>query len=222
MITWSLDDLVRDFDVTRLGTSPSIFDPEKLRWMNGRYVRAMTDEWLGGRLVEYLTRVGFYGDPAGVVDLAVKGPQVSPPPSKTPKIEHLPPTVPDEEQEALTRAVAPLVHEKTEVPPASSTAGWLGRLVASRVEALERLRVAGVADPDRHLLLAAGVGISGRARPSRRRRAAADVELKPEDVSAAPPRARAARLTIPGSDSLPGIPPHNAVARLEQAAALVV
>ena len=28
MITWSLDDLVRDFDVTGLGTSPSIFDPE--------------------------------------------------------------------------------------------------------------------------------------------------------------------------------------------------
>ena len=66
MITWSLDDLVADFDVTKLGTSPSIFDPEKLRWMNGRYLRAMTDEWLGGRLVEYLTRVGFYGDPAGV------------------------------------------------------------------------------------------------------------------------------------------------------------
>ena len=73
MITWSLDDLVQHFDVTKLGTSPSIFDPEKLRWMNGRYVRAMTDEWLGGRLVEYLTRVGFYGDPAGVGELAAQG-----------------------------------------------------------------------------------------------------------------------------------------------------
>ena len=83
MITWSLDDLVQHFDVTKLGTSPSIFDPEKLRWMNGRYVRAMTDEWLGGRLVEYLTRVGFYGDPAGVGELAAQGRRSSRPPSRT-------------------------------------------------------------------------------------------------------------------------------------------
>ena len=40
MITWSLDDLVEKFDVLKLGTSASIFDPEKLRWMNGRFIRA--------------------------------------------------------------------------------------------------------------------------------------------------------------------------------------
>ena len=90
MITWSLDDLVRNFDVTKLGTSPSIFDPEKLRWMNGRYVRAMTDEWLGGRLVEYLTRVGFYGDPAGVGELAAQGLQVLAAAVEDAENEHLP------------------------------------------------------------------------------------------------------------------------------------
>ena len=40
MITWTLADLVSHFDVEALGTSPSIFDPDKLRWMNGRFIRA--------------------------------------------------------------------------------------------------------------------------------------------------------------------------------------
>ena len=39
MIAWSLQDLVERFDVLGMGTSASIFDPEKLRWMNGRYIR---------------------------------------------------------------------------------------------------------------------------------------------------------------------------------------
>src|SRR5665647_3253596 len=106
MITWSLDDLVAHFDVTKLGTSPSIFDPEKLRWMNGRYVREMTDEWLGGRLVEYLTRVGFYGDPAGVGEVATHGQHALAAAVEGAESERVPPVVPDEEQEALTRAVA--------------------------------------------------------------------------------------------------------------------
>ncbi len=138
MITWTLDDLVRDFDVTKLGTSPSIFDPEKLRWMNGRYVRAMTDEWLGGRLVEYLTRVGFYGDPAGVGAIAARGAQALARAVEDAETEHEPPTCPDEEQESLTREVAPLVHEKLEVlADFIPMAGWFFRPLDFTPESLE-------------------------------------------------------------------------------------
>jgi glutamyl-tRNA synthetase len=36
-----LDDMIRDFSLDRVGTSPSIFDPEKLLWMNQRYIQDM-------------------------------------------------------------------------------------------------------------------------------------------------------------------------------------
>ncbi len=65
MIAWTLDDLVRRFKVEELGTSASIFDPDKLRWMNGRYLRSLDDAALGERLAAYLERTGFFGDPAG-------------------------------------------------------------------------------------------------------------------------------------------------------------
>src|SRR5665648_803811 len=64
MITWTLDDLVEKFDVLKLGTSASIFDPQKLRWMNGRFIRQLGDVALGKRLEEYLTRVAFSDEPA--------------------------------------------------------------------------------------------------------------------------------------------------------------
>ncbi len=73
MIAWTLDDLVERFDVEKLGTSASIFDIEKLRWMNGRYIRQMHVDDLADRMLAYLTRVGFYGDPLGVGELAMAG-----------------------------------------------------------------------------------------------------------------------------------------------------
>ncbi len=225
MITWSLDDLVADFDVTKLGTSPSIFDPEKLRWMNGRYVRAMTDEWLGGRLVEYLTRVGFYGDPAGVGELATRGPQVLAAAVEDAETEHrMPPTVPDEEQEALTRAVAPLVHEKIEVlADFIPMAGWFFRPLAFAPEALERLQgTSGAAET----LATAAAGLREltewdvpaietlvRELPQR-------LELKPKVVFAALRLGMSGQSVTPGLfESLWVLGRDQAVARLEQAAA---
>ena len=37
----SLEDLVRKFDYTRISKSPAVFDMQKLRWMNGEYIKAM-------------------------------------------------------------------------------------------------------------------------------------------------------------------------------------
>jgi len=126
MITWSLDDLVRKFKVEELGTSASIFDPEKLKWMNGRYIRQMSPEMLAERMLGYLARVGFYGDDAA----GASGGADAPPE----------PAAPSPEQERLTRAVTPLVQEKMDVlADFVPMAGWFFRPLAFTDEARERL-----------------------------------------------------------------------------------
>ncbi len=226
MITWSLDDLVEHFDVTKLGTSPSIFDPEKLRWMNGRYLRAMTDEWLGGRLVEYLTRVGFYGDPAAVGDVAARGAQALARAVEDAEIEHLPPACPDEEQDALTREVAPLVHEKLEVlADFIPMAGWFFRPLEFSPEALERLQgTAGAAET----LAAAAAGLRDieewdvPAVETLVRELPQALQLKPKAVFAALRLGMSGQTVTPGLfESIWALGCDNAVARLEQAAALL-
>ena len=43
---YTLDELVQAFDVKRIGTSGAIFDPEKLTWLNGMWLRNMSlDEY---------------------------------------------------------------------------------------------------------------------------------------------------------------------------------
>ena len=38
---FTLDELIREFDYHRISKSPAVFDPVKLRWMNGEYIKAM-------------------------------------------------------------------------------------------------------------------------------------------------------------------------------------
>jgi glutamyl-tRNA synthetase len=226
MITWALDDLVANFDVRKLGTSPSIFDPEKLRWMNGRYLRAMTDEWLGGRLVEYLTRVGFYGDPAGVGEVASMGAQALAIAVEDAEAEHVPPAVPDEEQEALTREIAPLVHEKLEVlADFIPMAGWFFRRLEFTPESLERLqRTPGAVET----LTAAAAGLRALQAwdvptvETLVRELPQSLGLKPKVVFAALRLGMSGQSITPGLfESLWVLGCDNAVARLEQAAALI-
>jgi glutamyl-tRNA synthetase len=62
MITWTLDDLAKHFDVEKLGTSASIFDPEKLKWMNARFIRQLDDE----ALAEFIAIAGWFFRPLAV------------------------------------------------------------------------------------------------------------------------------------------------------------
>lgn len=57
---FTLDELVQAFDVKHIGTSGAIFDPEKLKWINGMWLRAMN-------LDDYYALVKPY------IDEAVKG-----------------------------------------------------------------------------------------------------------------------------------------------------
>ena len=71
LLGWSLDEkttiippdeLVRHFNLERVGASPATFDYEKLRWMNGVYLRELAPGDYADRLVAYVRETGFPGD----------------------------------------------------------------------------------------------------------------------------------------------------------------
>jgi glutamyl-tRNA synthetase len=47
---FTTDELIERFDLSRVSRNPAVFDEQKLRWMNGRYLRELTVEELRGRL----------------------------------------------------------------------------------------------------------------------------------------------------------------------------
>ena len=53
---FSVDDLVKDFDLNRVSRNPAAFDPEKLEWMNGHYIREADPERFAAELGETLAR----------------------------------------------------------------------------------------------------------------------------------------------------------------------
>ena len=68
LLGWSYDDkttimsraeLVERFTLERVGASPATFDYEKLDWMNGMYLRAMSSEEYADELVRYLRERGY-------------------------------------------------------------------------------------------------------------------------------------------------------------------
>ncbi len=68
LLGWSLDGettlfdretLVREFDLSRVSTSPAVWDPEKLDWMNGSYIREMDAETFVDTMAPWLEHAGF-------------------------------------------------------------------------------------------------------------------------------------------------------------------
>jgi glutamyl-tRNA synthetase len=51
---FTTDELIERFDLSRVSKNPAVFDEQKLRWMNGRYLRELPVEELKARL-EQLT-----------------------------------------------------------------------------------------------------------------------------------------------------------------------
>jgi glutamyl-tRNA synthetase len=67
LLGWGLDEsttfipteeLIRNFSLDRVSRSPAVFDEQKLRWMNGRYLRELAPEELAGRLERLTGRDG--------------------------------------------------------------------------------------------------------------------------------------------------------------------
>lgn len=59
---FSLDELVKEFSLERVGKSGSRFDPEKTKWFNQQYLRAKSDEELGKELSSELEKKGIKKD----------------------------------------------------------------------------------------------------------------------------------------------------------------
>jgi len=223
MITWTLADLVARFDVLALGTSPSIFDPDKLRWMNGRFIRALASDELGARLVAYLERLGFYGQPPALTILAGEGDAAL---AEAADLGQLAPMPPGDEQEQLTLTLAPFVQEKMEtLADFVRLAGWFFTPLSIGGEARERL--AAVPDAER-VLLEASVRLAGLERYDVEHIEAA-VRALPDELGVKPKHVFAAlRLGVSGQAVTPGLfeslwalGRNEAVGRLATAAGLL-
>lgn len=53
-----LSEIVEEFSLDRVTKAPSVFDPEKLTWMNANYIRAMSREELARRCFPFLEKAG--------------------------------------------------------------------------------------------------------------------------------------------------------------------
>ncbi|MDR2811935.1 MAG: glutamate--tRNA ligase [Endomicrobium sp.] len=51
---FSIEELIQKFSIERCGSSPSIFDPEKLLWLNGEKIRSKTVEQIYELFIEWL------------------------------------------------------------------------------------------------------------------------------------------------------------------------
>jgi glutamyl-tRNA synthetase len=58
---FTTDDLIEKFSIERVSRSPAVFDEQKLRWMNGHYIRDLSPAELATRAADYFRREGLPG-----------------------------------------------------------------------------------------------------------------------------------------------------------------
>jgi glutamyl-tRNA synthetase len=56
---FSREELIRDFSIERVSSSPAVFDYDKLDWLNGHWLRAMSPQAYADTLVGYLRERGY-------------------------------------------------------------------------------------------------------------------------------------------------------------------
>jgi glutamyl-tRNA synthetase len=60
------DELTRHFDLDRVSHNPAQFDDKKVLWMNGHYIREVSDDELTERVMPFLREAGLEADAASV------------------------------------------------------------------------------------------------------------------------------------------------------------
>ncbi len=58
----TFDDFVADFDWSKISTVGPIFDVKKLDWLNGHYIRALSDEELAQRIIDQAKMIGQWNE----------------------------------------------------------------------------------------------------------------------------------------------------------------
>lgn len=61
---FSLQDLTKEFDLDRVGSSNAVFDFKKLQWMNGKYMSSLPLERILSAVQPFLANAQWSGDPA--------------------------------------------------------------------------------------------------------------------------------------------------------------
>jgi glutamyl-tRNA synthetase len=76
---FTIEELIEKFSLDRVSRSPAVFDEQKLRWMNGQYIRELDPAALAERLREYLREQGdpSASDPRLEQAAAAAGPKMS-------------------------------------------------------------------------------------------------------------------------------------------------
>ena len=59
----SRDELIQEFDLSRVSSNPAAFDTTKLEWMNNHYIQSLGDDELAARCLHFLTEAGLLPDP---------------------------------------------------------------------------------------------------------------------------------------------------------------
>ncbi|HSQ38966.1 MAG TPA: glutamate--tRNA ligase, partial [Anaerolineales bacterium] len=60
------EELIERFDITRINLAPAVFSYDKLNWMNGSYIRALSQEELLERLIPFWVDAGLIETPAPI------------------------------------------------------------------------------------------------------------------------------------------------------------
>lgn len=54
----TIDEIIKQFSLDRFNKAPSVFDPQKLKWMNGQYIRAMPLDEIFARALPFIEKSG--------------------------------------------------------------------------------------------------------------------------------------------------------------------
>lgn len=60
---FSKDELIQMFDISRINLSAGVFSYDKLNWMNGYYIRALSEDKLLSHLIPFWVEAGYFTEP---------------------------------------------------------------------------------------------------------------------------------------------------------------
>jgi len=123
---FSLDELKQRFTLERVNNAGGVFSYEKLKWMNGMYIRALAPDELAKRLTPFLERAGLVVDNAKLARIA---------PHVQERMELLPDAVPFIDflfKESIERDMPSMLKKGMDAPTAAT-------ICAKTAEALESL-----------------------------------------------------------------------------------
>ena len=103
---YGMDELIREFDITRITKSGAVFDVKKLDWMNGQYIRRMPEEEYLREAIKWTGDINIDDNKLATALLAVKSSLTTfrDIPEKLRVFTGAPPEVPDEAKEILEAA----------------------------------------------------------------------------------------------------------------------